>query len=135
MLKFIVTLALIMAVDSARVNFKPCPNGAPQPEWIESDYCTTEKCTLTRGLTFTGRASVIPQEPFSKLIIEITGSLLGLTFPIDIPAGYEDACHFLEGESCPIVPNKNYIWGMQAPIAKTYPAAQGVQMKSKLNQF
>lgn len=131
MFKVFVTLALILAVESARVSFKACPNGYPTPEWVESDYCTTAKCTLTRGQTFTARVNFIPREQFSSLQVAIKATLLGLPFPVEIPAGYEDACNFLENTSCPVPANSNNVWGLQAPIATSYPAANGVSMQSK----
>jgi ML domain len=132
MLKIVLTLALIFAVEGARVTFKACPNGYPTPEWVESDFCTDTKCTLTRGQTFTSRVSFTPREQFGSLIVGMKATLLGLPFPVDIPAGYENACNFLEGgASCPVQANTNYIWAMQAPIASSYPAASGVQIQSK----
>lgn len=131
MLKVVLTLALIFAVESARVNFSACPNGYPTPEWVESDFCTAEKCTLTRGLVFTARVSFTPREQFSSLLVGIKATWLGLPLAIDIPAGYENACDFLEGASCPVQASTNYIWALQTPIASSYPQASGVTMQSK----
>lgn len=130
MFKFIVLLAFVFAAEGARVNFRPCAGGLPTPNWVESDYCSGETCTLRRGQTFTARVNFTPREQFARLMVGISATFLGLPFPIDIPAGYENACDFLEGGArCPVVANTEYVWGLQAPIATTYPAANGINMQ------
>jgi hypothetical protein len=132
MFKFVALLALVLAADAARVNFRPCPGNLPTPNWVESDYCTGDTCTLTRGQTFTARISFTPREQFSALMVGIQATFLGLPFPIAIPQGYENACDFLEaGARCPVQANANYIWALQAPIDASYPAANGLNMEGK----
>lgn len=130
MFKFIVLLAFVFAAEAARVNFSPCPGGLPTPNWVESDYCTGDTCTLRRGQTFTARIEFTPREQFSSLRVAIAATLLGIPFPIEIPAGFEDACDFLEaGARCPVNAGATYIWALQAPIATTYPAVSGLNMQ------
>jgi hypothetical protein len=131
MLRLLVSLILICTVQSARVNFKACAGGYNTPEWIESEWCSTEKCTVTRGQAFQGRVSMTPREDFSRLIVAAKASLLGIPFPIEIPPGYEDGCDWLEGgATCPIRANVNYIWNAMVPVDKSYPAASGVELQS-----
>lgn len=133
MFKVCLALALISAASAnTRVQFTACPGNLPVPLWVESNFCTATRCTLTRGQVWTGRTEFRPVANFNTLQVDLSAYLAGIRFPIDIPAGYEDACHFLEGASCPVTPNNNYIWAIQAPVAATYPAAQGVTLQRKL---
>lgn len=127
---FLVVISVI-AVQSERVAFTPCPEGYNTPEWIESEWCSTEKCTVTRGQNFQGRVSMTPRDDFSKLLVKAKATLYGLNFPVILPQGYEDGCDFLEGgATCPIKANQNYIWNAVVPLDKSYPAANGVQLQS-----
>jgi ML domain len=132
--KALVLLALIAVASAARVNIRACPGGLPMPLWFESNDCTTTRCTLRRGQVFTGRASVTPAATFNTLMIELRATLFGIPFPLQIPAGYENACNFLEaGMRCPVQPGVNVIWGLQFPVDSSYPAAQGVVIQRKSN--
>ena len=131
MFKTFIILIGISSLQAARVDFKPCAGGYNTPEWIESEWCTTEKCTVTRGQTFSGRVSMTPRENFSKLIVEAKATVYGIPFPIVIPNGYEDGCWWLEGDAtCPLQANKNYIWNAMVPVDKSYPAANNVELQS-----
>lgn len=132
MFKFVVFLALVLAVESARVDFRPCSGGFPTPNWVESDYCTGDTCTLRRGQTFTARVHFTPREQFNEMMVGLEVTFLGLPFPFEIPPGYENACNFLEaGARCPVSANTDYIWGLQAPVADTYPAVNGLNVESE----
>lgn len=135
--KLFITLAFIaLASAGTRVNFRACTGGHPTPLWVESDMCTADLCTLTRGQVWSGRTAFIPQSEFSTLAVDLRASLAGISFPISIPAGYEDACNFLEaGARCPVQANSEYVWAIQAPVDSSYPAAAGVQLQRKLQIF
>lgn len=102
------------------------------PLWFESNDCTATRCSLRRGQVFTGRAAVNPSRAFSTLLVELKATLFGIPFPLSIPAGYENACNFLEaGATCPVQAGTEYVWGLQFPIDASYPAAAGVVITSK----
>jgi ML domain len=97
------------------------------PLWFESNDCTATRCTLRRGQVFTGRAAVNPAQTFNSLMVELRASVFGIPFPLSIPAGYENACNFLEaGATCPVRPGTEYIWAIQFPLDGSYPAASNV---------
>ena len=134
--KALIILAAIAVASAARVNLRACPGGVPMPAWFESNDCTTTKCTLRRGQVFTGRAQVTAAATFSTLVIQLRASLFGIPFPLEIPAGYENACNFLEaGATCPVQSGQTVVWALQFPVASNYPAAQGVVIQSELNKF
>lgn len=129
---FFVVLAAVSLAAAVRVNFRPCPGGHSTPLWVESESCTATRCTLTRGQVWTGRAAFNPAETFNMLGVDLSATFLGIVFPIDIPAGYEDACNFLEaGARCPVQPGSEYVWAIQAPVNSTYPAASNVVLQRK----
>lgn len=120
-------VALSVASAQNRVAIRPCPNGQPMPQWFESNHCSTTRCTLTRGQVFTGTAHVIPGAPFSTLTVSLSATIFGIPFPLTIPPGYGNACDFLlQGGSCPVSSGGLYWWGLQFPVAATYPAANNL---------
>jgi ML domain len=129
----VVVLVAVSLASAVRVNFRPCAGGLLAPLWVESDKCTADRCTLTRGQVWTGRAAFVPNETFNTLQVDLKATFLGIVFPIDIPPGYEDACNFLEaGARCPVQPGTQYIWAIQAPVDNSYPAASNVVLQRKL---
>lgn len=136
LLKVAVLLLVAVSLVSAQANrvaFRPCPGGHHVPEWVESTQCTTTRCTLTRGQLFTARVHVIPREAHSTLAITLTATLLGFPFDLSIPAGYENACEFLEaGARCPVAAGGSYVWGLQFPIQTFYPTVS-IVITCKLN--
>lgn len=100
---------------------------------FQSTMCTTGGvCTLTRGTTFTGRAEFTAQEAHATLNVQLSGTLLGVNFPLNIGLGYEDACNFLEdGHTCPIPVGQTSIWALQFPVSTDHPAVSGLTIRSK----
>lgn len=130
--KLVLLLAVVAVASANRVNIRACPGGAPMPAWFESNDCTTTRCTLRRGQVFTGRAQFTPAQAFSALTVTVSASLLGIPFPLNIPAGYENACNFLEaGATCPVSAGGTYIWALQFPIQSDYPAASNLIINRK----
>jgi hypothetical protein len=108
--KAFLVLAVIAAASAVRVNIRACPGGVPMPLWFESNDCTATRCSLRRGQVFTGRAAVVPARAFSTLLVELRATLFGIPFPLSIPAGYENACNFLEaGATCPVSQGTEYV--------------------------
>lgn len=134
--KVLVSLAVILTIHSVtadRVQIGQCAGGLPMPEWVESTMCTADLCRLPRGQYWLGTAHFIAPGVFNTLHVDITVTFLGITIPVDIPPGYENACNFLApGQSCPTVQGTAYTWYITAPIDPTFPLGVEVPMRSKL---
>jgi hypothetical protein len=64
----------------------------------------------------------------SSLEIKISAKLFGVTIPIKIPVGYENACSFQEGDAIyPIQDNSKLVWALEIPVASFY---SGVELNS-----
>jgi hypothetical protein len=136
MQKIFVSLLLIAAAESARVNFRACPGGLNPPDWVESNWCTADKCTVTRGQSFSARIGMTLGQSFSVLNVAIKATLLGLPFPIDLPPGYENGCDFLEdGKTCPTQAGGFYVWNAVVPVDPSYPAASGIDLQGNFPCF
>lgn len=131
MFKVFLTFALIFAVECARVNVRQCSPNVPTPNWVESDLCTTERCTMFRGQTFVARVNFVPGATFQTLTTDIKANVLGINFPVDVPEGYENICQFLENASCPVTADGNYISQVRAPVGAAFPAISGITVQSK----
>lgn len=136
MLKFVAVLLLATTVLSENVNVRPCAGGLNPPTFVESAWCTTERCTVTRNQSFQARVGVTSPESFSVLTISLKATLVGIPFPINVPEGFENACNFLEGgKTCPTTPNAQYVWNAVVPVDQSYPAASGIDLESKFTKF
>lgn len=133
--KVLVSLAVILAVHCVsgdRVQISPCAGNLPMPEWVESDMCTADLCSLPRGTYWLGTAFFIPRAVFHTLMVEITVTFLGVQVPVDIPPVYDNACNFLQpGQSCPTSLTGEYTWYITAPIDDSFPLGITVPMRSK----
>lgn len=136
MLKAVLLLVAIAAVSAQnRVAIRQCANGVQLPEYFESHHCSTTRCTLTRGQVFSGSVHVIPGQQFSALTVSLSATAFGIPFPLQIPSGYENACDFLEqGGSCPVSSGGLYWWGLQFPVASTYPAINNLIITGKISK-
>ena len=130
-------LLAVVAVASANdVNFRPCPGGHHVPTRVWSDQCSPTLCTLRRGQIFTARAYFRPLETFNQLVVHVAASVFGINFPMNIPAGYEDACNFLgNGHSCPVHQGGDHVWELQFPVESGLPLVSNlvVQRKFEIN--
>lgn len=128
-------LAIVAAVSANDVAFRPCTGaqtGVPTPTRVWSDMCSPTICTLERESTFRARAYFSPLEQFSVLNIGVAAHVLGIELPMDIPAGHDNACLFLDpGQSCPVQPGGQYTWALEFPVPDNLPAVPSVNIQSK----
>lgn len=135
MLNIFVAVLLVCAVQSARVAVRECPGGFNKPDFVESDWCTTEKCVVTRGQSFSARIGMTLKDSFSTLDVKIKATLFGIPLVIDLPPGYENGCDFLENAKCPTQPNGFYVWDAAVPVDRSYPAANSVDLLGTVLEF
>lgn len=132
MFKAVILLALVAAAAANRVQMRPCPGGHPMPEWFESNDCTATRCELRRGQIFSGRAMVVPNQPFTTLHTEVQATAFGLPIEISIPDEFSNACEFLEaGARCPVTQGGQYVWNAQIPVQSFLPALSNIVVRRK----
>lgn len=130
---FLLALAAVSAND---VNFRQCPGNLPMPTRLWSDQCTTTWCSLRRGQNFTARMYFASLATFNQLIVDVSGYVFGIPLPMEVPAGFNDACRFLgTGNSCPIHHGGNHTWHAVVPINASLPLVTPLVVQCKCNWF
>jgi len=129
---FLLALVAVSAID---VNFRQCQGDLPVPNRLWSDQCTADVCSLRRGQNFTGRMYFTSNSTFNQLLVDVSGYVFGIPFPLPVPVGFDDACRFLgAGYSCPIHHGGNHTWHAVVPINATLPLVNPIVVEFSLGE-
>uniref|UniRef100_A0A182M268 MD-2-related lipid-recognition domain-containing protein n=1 Tax=Anopheles culicifacies TaxID=139723 RepID=A0A182M268_9DIPT len=125
---------LFSASIYVNADLPPVGSDGPVPTSVEVSGCSAEPCVVTRGQDIHAMIGFRTDRPLEALTAEVSGSVIGISVPIDLPGDLANACNSLVGSSCPVPAGVDVMYELQVPVLSSYPAISAVVEWKLLDQ-